>query len=966
LGAIPIPVPAGAEETGLSAPVDTLPVFWPEPAPHKTLNFDYTDGVLLVLNPARRRAYQLFFGPDVRFMYGKLGIRGIDLDTLRPDRYFELSREQMKDGSGWNQPVRRGSASGEWLYALDDEGGMLYLALKGGSGPKIAAIDLRVFDRGANPYRTLPLMNSLTASGAPQTMSFFRDPAGKAKLLFGLAPKLGSQAGARIRQIDVASWSQDPVNGGWETDVGNSKCTSFDLGGDGINYYLPLWRSPTGKAIYAVCKLDTKGGAVVVRLPLDEAGEPPLGVTAPVSDFVRPVSDAIADPASDRVFLMQRSTQLGAGSSLWTYDAAKNAYVGTVGIFRASVHDYALGVDGTTGRIYVLGPDYIEPIDSQGQKFRAQPGGIFSFDGRLTPTPQALQFPELAYLGGTRIQVDPATAAHPRRVFLRRGRPAETRDCYHYPSTKYYGNECLPEDYWMVLEDQIPVARQPSLSDVDRFTQGVKEHPGRTDRTFNASGGAYGTRVRMLGGFEAALTRGPQGEDELNNIMTNQSFGGARPMTIRSRPACWPNDRELFAGRVADVSTTPDEATATASYLQADPQSKRDIEKPGSRCAPPNQDWLGRLFRDDLHQEEVDQQKLWATADHAGKAWDQQDVTCSGDTTDAKEAQSLFDLPFDKKTTGHDFAAGAQCIHSKHQASAQAAGTAFDPGKDALVRIGSNHANVDVAPLKDGGIRVRSEAEVRDIQIGPYTIGRVHTLATSEAAGRKGTAGASFVREICDLEGPNVETERGCVDEKNPNVQTFLKEFNDRMGNYAQISLGSYDRALLKGSPGGYIAAVQKEEAKAYNDELVYRDPLHEVVGLEITLKRDGTDIGREIIQLAGVRAATTYATYLLPSGGEGFISDVDLPAIVPEIGSLPVSAPVGTGTETPSGGLGSAAPSIPGYPVPQAGTSVHALLVRSLAEGLFTSAAWFVIGLPLYLGSRRKRLAISAGRETA
>jgi hypothetical protein len=264
------------------------------------------------------------------------------------------------------------------------------------------------------------------------------------------------------------------------------------------------------------------------------------------------------------------------------------------------------------------------------------------------------------------------------------------------------------------------------------------------------------------------------------------------------------------------------------------------------------------------------------------------------------------------------------------------------------------------------------------------TIGVVRAEATSVATGRDGRASATFRRTVCDVHVQGLVV-TGCLDEEAQ--QALVARLNDAFGGRATVRLRQPDPELAGGTPHGYLAALQRDREELFADQVIGRDRSLAVPGLEIVLYQgDGGawGTGRQIVQLAGVQASTSYG--IACSYGrkvDGSCGSAGDPGQFP--GSLGGGAgyePFGDGDGGGSAlltGLDGADPAAAALsqaaPREKLLTRILRAVPRALAEALrllfnnprelgLLAALWALLYAPCYLGDRRRAVRSVAGHR--
>ncbi len=929
--------------------IGQVPADWPDDRFPATGHWE-AGWAPLVVNPASRRAFQLFTLDDPR----RIGVRSFDLDTLRLKRFATSSIAQ----TGGDARIGVNGISG-FPLAVDQKRKRVFfpMGIQGELTLKILVLDEDRMDRGEDPIsaRIDPPTDPLAAAseGLRATkvrgLTAFDDAAGRPKLL--VIYEHASSSSMFVTQWDVEKALRgDLTRDDWGAPFKLADCRAIQP----TRSPVPVFRSTRSTAIFTFCRSLSSQRTLVVRIQLNAAGLPDVAQTTagPMDADV-----LLADPAVDRLHAV---SSRGSSRELWTFDGGTGRWVGRAGVTLGPLPGTdAYGIDQQSGRIYALAPN--QPygaggvrLDQSGCGDSSAPGGLMIIEGRMTPIPQPLLFNEFAYPSVVPIQIDPARPGRKPRIFVRRSPDFEQNpnsnariDRPAYPT--YPAGKCIrpgAEPFWTVVEDGVPVAKDPIPGDQDRLTVDVQERSGITGSAMEASGGAYALRIRAVNGASVPLT-------------------------------CGPFSRLVTAGYVKDAKFAPQERGAAAEALSADEITRGDVRDPASRCQPqqgtrpdPPGSGLGTIYKsiDAILQStytQIDKQ--------VGREWDFPSVSCvEGDDEANDEARS---------TPAADLRAKVSCqpknVHAEAAVSLKV-GTAL--------RIGDATSKVTVGPDPTEGIRATAVSRLSAVRIdlgsGSWlgfdsiqTVAAVHSNGRPEAEPR-----GSFVRTVCGIHGPggddshcyrDVHGPAGalCKDPpERPEQQTYCTEgevsglaavVNTVAGGRARIRVPTPDALYLKGSPKGYVAAIQKTAPARFDDELQNGDPGFEVPGLEIIRETDGSE--RQVIQLAGVRVATTYGIYCLPPR-----------VYVPSKGKcleLPAGFDQGTpGSMDPSSrldgaeGLGVREPtrSDPGGLITATASTPDAkrfrvLIIRSFGQGLAAAAVWFTLLLPVALAWRRR-----------
>ncbi|MFP5224836.1 MAG: hypothetical protein ACLGH3_04675 [Actinomycetota bacterium] len=94
----------------------------------------------------------------------------------------------------------------------------------------------------------------------------------------------------------------------------------------------------------------------------------------------------------------------------------------------------------------------------------------------------------------------------------------------------------------------------------------------------------------------------------------------------------------------------------------------------------------------------------------------------------------------------------------------------------------------------------------------------------------------------------------------------FLEIMNRVLGARGKASIPEPDRELRQGSPGGYLASIQKDRFQQIGSRSVSNDGSTQVPAFEIQFYGDDPTLGRgrQLFQFAGVDASVTYGIFLL------------------------------------------------------------------------------------------------------
>jgi len=891
--------------------VSRLPIVSPDNRVVRPGTWDSTS-VRVVTSPARNRIYMLFELDDFP---SSIGIRSYDLDTLLETGYSTFrGRWQGQYHGALAHPT-----DGLLFYKTDDD--------------EITILDEDLISASRDPVvrrltippeqRALlvPVENDVFAARI-DTFSFARRD-GRDKLIVAYKPAAGWVAGSSGGAVGttlpfLAQWDVQTGAGDWLHPI-NSCRDGRDFEPAGI--YTMLSRD--GRSLYTVCYVS---GALagVLRIPLGEDGGP--DDSAEVEVFPGPVEVVrlFMDESAERVLMIAQGGGT-AGHQLWVFDGGSSRYAGVSGLTQGP-NRASFGFDPTTGRLYVQTHDhFVRSLQSL-----VAPGGLAMVDTRLTPVPQPVTFAWMSRPSDISISVFPSAPARPTTVFVRRAggaergpgskRSATDPDCfYRYPDAK---RMCpFDERFFRVLEDTVPLGRQPTLGVLDRLTIDVDEGKGVTTSSYEASGTGYGARVQMVGGLGAAL--------RVSSIEPFE-YGLDRAGYL---PACWQTRRDLVAGVVNDSRLSNFEASAQSQAASANEATLGDLEGPSDRCAPAQKP-------PDIDTGAVD--------GVIGQSWSHPLVECSGD-----REERVGSAPQDA------FAAATMCSFSEGKAAAHAYTSGLTGGE---VSVARTESTVEVQRDPDRGVVVVSRAAASGVALpGGVSIGLVESVAEVWSNGRPAGERATLERRFCFVRASGYE-QQGCRD-----PSEAIAAMNRAFGRRGRISTPAPDADFAKGTPLGYAAGITKDRFAVVDETLLNADTRLEVPALEITFYRDSTyyGAGRQIIQLAGVQAVATYGISCVPPYGfDGEAADC---------AEVQGSAPPQRALSGPTQGS-NPLPESNDTPVAQSPATgetrqilgpvevIKDLLIRGLGEGLLLTLVWLTLGAPFVLAARRARAA-SVGR---
>ena len=898
---------ASAEQTTASI-VDEgrLPLF--EPVSSTTRGNNGNNGWLL-LDPTNRVGYQVF-----RYTKEVSGtvLWAFDLDSLRP------LRRELLVGFAVSE-VGPNGARGDVIHAFDEPGRRLFLAGRRPQAfgfvdvaPEVLVIDERKFASGAPDFLTRTLVPTtdeaarLTARGLHGMTYESREGGGRLLLFAG-----DGTPGAQVYNHYLIAWDAGGGGESWVHRLASCQSGPFATS-DTTVAQVPVL--PTPRSLYVGCP-GPSFSTVVARVNMADGA--PTGDEV-VSQLPRYSSNIYVDRAGRRLHF---TAQL-QGQTFWTFDAGSETFVGAAGTVLWDGFYSTSGLDQASGRLYALVPNHFR-LDN-GQVVR---GGLLTTSGRLSPLPQFYNTrPDLEYTGEFQIKVDPLSKGGGRRVFLRRGNAVQ-------PTTTKPDNTTVPrptEEFFRVLRDRDDVPVGGRSDDADRNTAGVAEEPDVAEANYDATASGFGSRVMLIGGTNAAVSR------DLDGLGT---------------PVCFSNDRELIAGQSPGLVLSNVQAAASAAALTADPSTRADIDSPTARCS--------------LDATPREAAKVVDSLVPAGirPQWEEFGAQCSGDAGD-RRAQVSSPPRLD---------ASVSWRQDKRRVSAESLAQAL-PGTQQLgITVGSSWSAATLRHDPKFGVVSDVVSEARQIDIaGVGTIGYVKATASARAHGVAGSAKAAFTPLVCNVRFPKTDRfpgyeEPSCVKD----TQDFVARFNQAFNGRARMRFRIPDASLLAGSPGGYQAAVQRDRYQALEDSAISRDGSSSVPALEIMVFRtDSRDRGpgRQIFQFAGVQVSASYGTYCLHGEEAPRKCRRAFPEDVSGIGDddidpLASSGPLAFAEAQQYDAVEQ--PSIDNRPSP----SVLKRLLRVPAEALrllfasprqfgLMASVWALLWLPWYLADRRRAVA--------
>ncbi|MDQ3757947.1 MAG: hypothetical protein M3394_08870, partial [Actinomycetota bacterium] len=542
--------------------VGTLPIFY-EASTDEV--FRQREG-WLILSPARRRAYTVVQANPSGDR--STVIQSYDLDSLRP-----LKRRAIQGFLPLLGAAMHPNGGGDLVHVVDSERGRIFLPLSTENNAvglsadaqrpvdRMAVIDEAAFDGPGESFWTslsYPTdQRALLAGHGLLGMTGYHEAGTFRLLLLWAGPGIATQP---LYTHQLVQWGADRSEDNWSApSLLSAACGQASIRqgeSDRGGYQWGLMR--LSRMVVLVCA-QAGGAGQAVRIHLGAGGVPTGAVDA--NPLARTFGDSIVDPGAGRLY----ARSVKGGTAWWVYDGHADAWVGSIGVAASDWGSYnSAGIDPTTGRFYSLVPNHLTYADNSDIPVR---GGLQSTDARLTPPPQlANRMAQLAYPAVHRIQVDPAAAGRPARLFIRRGLVGGS--CLADGAVT--GDVCSPpiEHFFTVVQDTGPVSTAAEAANPDRYTADVDERPGITAANFERGGNGFGSRVLLIAGVSAATTR----QFDRPPVMLGSS--------------CLPADRDLVFGHVVSARAGNVAAAAQAARATYDAATQLDLQDPASRCWP--------------------------------------------------------------------------------------------------------------------------------------------------------------------------------------------------------------------------------------------------------------------------------------------------------------------------------------------------------------------------------------------
>jgi hypothetical protein len=711
-----------------------------------------------------------------------------------------------------------------------------------------------------------------------------------------------------VLELDSASLAQR-----WMIRVAGVCSTDLSPGAGFTHLGTPVLRTQVGQttAVLTGCTYfkvgstlaqnQGQGAMAVAAIPLDAAGSP----QAPLEYVGRAgVQGGLALPGAGRlVFAAQPpgsgAASTAAGPTAVLFDAAHGVFVGalTVSSQIALNGGYTLADGGD--RLYGVGPTGILVAESD-----ATPVG----QGAIYPVYGCFAFSAVADAGNRRLFVVPRT------------------HCLNLQD----GNNWPAYSAMQVFEDDTPSALHQA-SNPDQYTRNVAETPGSTEVTF--SGHAAGTvaRVNLVGGATSLIDNAALGYYD--------GFFGGSGLLGPGTGVNGPQDRTTRTLNVGDVrSATLDNYESSANAFAADV----------------DQATAGQMEQDTTVSNPASPGPSASPSPLvAGRPWPFIEAACSsGSSASAKQTRT--------------YQGQTATVVCGNPTTVDTTTGALQLVTDNGVPIGIGAGRVTTTVQRDGsdGLLTTVASSIDGIAIGPVSIGRLSATATCHAHGHPGTAACSYARSIEGVVAKGAPVAGGACDGGNSDpCSTLVTRLNALLQGLVTVRVPGPDAQpdYLSGSPGGYQAVCQREEFEHLQDATLNYDNSLQVPGLEILRVDDSqTSPSRLDIQLGNVEAEDHYGILPLQQGGDnsgggGVPGSTGGPSeVVTTVTQGPPPAAPKPSTKPPQPPHGFIAA------VQQALVRIWdglRLAWRSKLTGLLILALLLLMGAPLVIGWRRRRL---------
>jgi len=747
---------------------------------------------------------------------------------------------------------------------------------------------------------------------------------GMAVIAYDIPASLKSKQWTPLWTVDV-NQCQHHLNP-WFSSVGAQRSEAEDA------LFIPCQISPLGAPPPGSLP-SQKSGVVKIELGSnDSLGRPcPPGAapcpngTVAVAPSPGLINDFTFDARSGRGFSPQT---FPASEAVTVYDGRLNAFVGKADIGKNS--NVGFGLDDSAGRLYAFSGD-----------------GLYVIDGRRTPVAPGTTYPDIK-----------STADYtPLTAIPSGGGYATTRI-----PVAVLSSDGLTWPYFQVYADHQAVSQDPPPGSVDANTLTGAPPPGATlSSSYSAGARGYGVHDDFVGGPANAI------DNAIPPVVSGSLPCGSS--CANSQLPFGRGNRDLLPAVVEKISIGDGTASGVASALDPGDQNTTQDYTNATKSA----DGSG------------------------GHPWPYPQTICSAPGPIA--LQSPPPTKGSSETPGQPDGATAyvDCVHSGGPTGSAHFGGAEDGGPGGFPSVGygpSQNTSTVMPPTSVAGSRSVSDSAAKGVVIqlpggsGALTIGEVHAHAEAAAAGRAGSATASYEREIGNVRLTiGGQTSALCASTC-PDLATTVRQINQALVGYVEVLVPTPDPRYYHdaagapishgpglGSPGGYQAVIEADINQQYGDQKFNQMGSAEstfLPALRIVTYSPGDgnpSLNRHILDLAGTQVEAALGISALSGVSDLAGADVGRAASdagIPAGTQVPGSSTYVAGDPYVAGGPGTAGSSgVPGGPGSEVINGLTGLvarvfdglrwLMRRPWEALQLGATVLLLALPYLLMDRRR-----------
>jgi hypothetical protein len=703
---------------------------------------------------------------------------------------------------------------------------------------------------------------------------------------------------------------------------------------------------PSDPALFVPCTSQTgpagPAGTVVVKVPLQgdgrPAGDPAVDPAAKIQAVTAPFvgQDFIFDPRAERGLLLPQELST-TGLTVAVYDGGHgrqpSSFLGRIEAGHSKYNAYA--IDPNTGRVYV--DDAL--VD-----------GLTLIDGRRNPITPGYVFPSFKTglpVGTHQAVVVPPDAAYPYTRLI-------------MPNDTYFSKDGWPHvPNFTVIADRVSVSQDPPTNRIDSNTYtGAIPAGSAVSTTYNASASGYGIHSDLVGGYAGPLDNNAPGKASSAAPFGDKQFDVAAGAVEQS--ALRDGSSQARASSLFDVNGN----SAQAYHACSDPSSPQSCAPHRACPVPvwidPNQtDPCSRgyeavapatrpspcpMFGQDPCNTSTAQSWSYPVVecsqpgpkDHEGRQ------SVSGVNSTSPHPKSSSDPPTQSKLPQSEgTTAVADCSNGQVTATAQfgCVGVAMPPTLDASssasvqcdqgakplpvgpAQIASNltvtnaRTSTLITPPSGGLVKSAVTSIAQGIHLdlgsgGSVDINQVAQTVVAQAGGRPGTAHTSrrVTLQGVTLAKPGESPTTLCL-KPCQGDQALLDILNAFDPAHLYVTLPIPDEPFgpepdgvsPAGSPGGYMAQVQANQAQQQGD--VQFNQMSGFAGTEKTfvaalrmILNDPGDatVNREVIDFAGVEADVQLGVQVVSEYSFAGALDATQPMIQAGVAS---SGPFGSGS---------------------------------------------------------------------